>query len=159
MSETKHTPPDGWEWVRAKLEKCCPELTRKARTESIRGTPWEVMGWMHILCSYAQAANRTYVHIAVEQEKRAVEAEALNAEMLAALKRAEQFISNGVEFGYVTMPDADTPDPAHETLPLIRCAIARAETGEGVVPCKGCGHPVADEPLDEPLCDACTGKE
>lgn len=86
MSTQMHTPPDGWDWVRAKLKKCCPELTLKARTESIQGTPWEVMGWMHILCSYAQAANRTYVHIAVEQEKRAVEAERQRDKLLDALQ-------------------------------------------------------------------------
>lgn len=32
--------------------------------------------------------------------------------LVAALQAAEQFIKNGVEFGYITMPDAN--DPAHE---------------------------------------------
>lgn len=47
-------------------------------------------------------------------------------EMLAALKKAEQFVANGVEFGFIRMPYASTPDPAHDTLPAIRAAIARA---------------------------------
>lgn len=41
---------------------------------------------------------------------------------LDALKRAERFIVNGAEFGYIRMPDA--PDPALDTLPAIRRAIA-----------------------------------
>jgi hypothetical protein len=45
-------------------------------------------------------------------------------EVLAALKAARQFIVNGVEFGYIRMPDADTPDTAHDTLPMIEKAIA-----------------------------------
>jgi hypothetical protein len=40
---------------------------------------------------------------------------------LDALKRAERFIVNGTEFGYIRMPDA--PDPALDTLPAIRKAI------------------------------------
>ncbi len=47
--------------------------------------------------------------------------------MLAALRRAEQFIANGVELGFIRMPDPSTPDSAHETLPAIRVAIALAE--------------------------------
>lgn len=43
----------------------------------------------------------------------------------AALLAAEEFIVNGVAFGYITMPDADMPDSAHKTLPLIRAALAQ----------------------------------
>lgn len=50
--------------------------------------------------------------------------------MLEALKAAEQFIRNGIELGFIRVPDADTADPAHETLPTI-CAAIRAATGEG----------------------------
>ena len=52
----------------------------------------------------------------------------LNAELLEALEHARLFIRNGVELGYITMPDADTPDPAHETLPKIEAAIAKARS-------------------------------
>ena len=48
-------------------------------------------------------------------------------EMLAALKGARQFITNGVELGFIRMPDAGTPDPAHDTLPAIEAAISKAE--------------------------------
>lgn len=48
-------------------------------------------------------------------------------EMLEALKRAEKFIQNGLELGYIRMPDPEVPDPAHQTLPAIQAAIAKAE--------------------------------
>ena len=41
-----------------------------------------------------------------------------------ALTCAQQFIRNGVELGYIRMPDADCPDPAHETPGAIRAALA-----------------------------------
>lgn len=52
---------------------------------------------------------------------------AAGPEMLAALKAADQFITNGIEFGYIRMPDASTPDSAHATPEIIRNAIAQAE--------------------------------
>lgn len=42
---------------------------------------------------------------------------------LEALEAAQRFIRNGIEFGYIRMPDADTPDPAHRTPGLIDAAI------------------------------------
>jgi hypothetical protein len=44
--------------------------------------------------------------------------------MRAALQAARQFIRNGVEFGFIRMPDPDTPDSAHDTLPMIESALA-----------------------------------
>ncbi|MCM3581807.1 hypothetical protein M3795_15095 [Ralstonia pickettii] len=41
----------------------------------------------------------------------------------AALESARVFIRNGVALGYIRMPDADCPDPAHGTLPLIERAM------------------------------------
>lgn len=40
-----------------------------------------------------------------------------------ALERADQFITNGVDLGFIRMPDADTPDPALETPGIIRAAL------------------------------------
>lgn len=54
------------------------------------------------------------------------ELEQRNAELLAALQRADQFITNGIEFGFIRMPDADTPDPANRTPVIVRDAIANA---------------------------------
>jgi hypothetical protein len=41
-----------------------------------------------------------------------------------ALRSAQRFIRNGVEFGYIRMPDADCPDPAHDTPKNIDAALA-----------------------------------
>ena len=49
--------------------------------------------------------------------------------LLAALKHARQFIFNGIDLGYILMPDADTPDTAHDTLPKIDAAIAIVQGG------------------------------
>jgi hypothetical protein len=50
-----------------------------------------------------------------------------NAGTLAALKAARQFIVNGTALGFIRMPDAETPDPAHDTLPMIERAIVELE--------------------------------
>lgn len=42
---------------------------------------------------------------------------------LEALKSAKLFISNGIDLGFIRMPDAETPDPAHDTLPMMDKAI------------------------------------
>ena len=42
---------------------------------------------------------------------------------LEALKVARQFIANGIELGYIRMPEPETPDSAHGTLPMIDRAI------------------------------------
>ncbi|MFK4075163.1 hypothetical protein ACI2KX_15765 [Ectopseudomonas khazarica] len=46
------------------------------------------------------------------------------AELQEALEHARLFIRNGIELGFIRMPDADTPDPAHDTLPKIEKALA-----------------------------------
>ncbi|HEF4835492.1 TPA: hypothetical protein SAO52_000169 [Burkholderia vietnamiensis] len=40
------------------------------------------------------------------------------------LRAAKSFIANGIELGFVRMPDADCPDPAHNTPKLIDDALA-----------------------------------
>jgi len=47
-------------------------------------------------------------------------------ELVEALRRADRFITNGIEFGFIRMPDAGTPDPAHETPGIIRAALRKA---------------------------------
>lgn len=46
------------------------------------------------------------------------------AKLVEALEVAHRFIANGIELGYIQMPDSDTLDPAHETLPAIEAALA-----------------------------------
>lgn len=47
----------------------------------------------------------------------------MSKQMAEALELAKKFIQNGVELGYIQMPDPETPDPAHETLPKIIAAL------------------------------------
>ena len=51
-------------------------------------------------------------------------------EMYEALKKAEQFIANGIELGYIRLPIDDCPDPALDTLGILREALAKAEGRE-----------------------------
>lgn len=53
----------------------------------------------------------------------------INAQMLDALRKAKQFIENGIEFGYITMPKGT--GAAVNTLPAIDDAIRSATTAEG----------------------------
>ncbi|NTB01586.1 hypothetical protein [Agrobacterium tumefaciens] len=48
-------------------------------------------------------------------------------EIKKALAAVEQFIVNGVELGYIRMPNPETPDSAHDTLPMIRNAQTALE--------------------------------
>jgi len=48
-------------------------------------------------------------------------------ELLEALERAQLFIRNGLEYGYITEPDPD--DPAAEVPGLIDTALQNARTG------------------------------
>jgi len=52
-------------------------------------------------------------------------------EMAKALEAAQQFIRNGVEYGYIRLPDKDTPDTAHETPGMIEQALTRYESEKG----------------------------
>jgi ethanolamine utilization microcompartment shell protein EutL len=54
-----------------------------------------------------------------------------------ALQSAIQFIRNGVEFGYIRMPDPELPDTAHLTLPKLEAALASLAAGVSL------GEPVA----------------
>lgn len=69
------------------------------------------------------------------------DAERKLAERDALLRLARQFVVNGVDLGYIQMPDADTPDPAHDLVPKIDAALSGS--AEPSAPeCKGwtCFH-------------------
>lgn len=66
---------NGWAWIRNKIAVACPEFVKEPRTDSLRGTKYEVMGWMHQVCHYAVAAYRTYLDIGIEQQRRADDVE------------------------------------------------------------------------------------
>ena len=45
------------------------------------------------------------------------------AELEDALRCADQFITNGIELGYIRMPSPGTPDAAHRTPGIVRAAL------------------------------------
>jgi hypothetical protein len=47
-------------------------------------------------------------------------------ELVEACQLALQFIRNGVEYGYIRMPDKDTPDPAHHMDDILHAALKKA---------------------------------
>jgi hypothetical protein len=57
-------------------------------------------------------------NLAAERERKLVE----------ALRAADQFIRNGIELGYIRMPDPDTPDSAHDTPKIVADALAELES-------------------------------
>lgn len=59
-------------------------------------------------------------------------APAADAGLVEALEHTRLFIVNGIDLGFIQMPEAGTPDPAHETLPMIDAALA-AHRAKGVV--------------------------
>lgn len=52
----------------------------------------------------------------------------LFVEMREALKRADRFITNGIELGFIRMPDEGSDDPALETPEIIRAVLVKAKT-------------------------------
>jgi hypothetical protein len=48
-------------------------------------------------------------------------------DLLEACESAIRFIQNGIELGYILMPEPDADDPAHDTLPKLVAAVARAK--------------------------------
>jgi len=49
------------------------------------------------------------------------------------LKRADLFITNGIEFGYIRLPDADSGDSALETPSIIKQVLASPDPGEKIM--------------------------
>jgi len=56
------------------------------------------------------------------------DAKAISAvpEMIDALLDAREFIANGIEFGYIRMPDKEINDPASKTPDMIKKALKKA---------------------------------
>ncbi|MEW7854741.1 hypothetical protein AB2M95_02430 [Pseudomonas chlororaphis] len=44
-------------------------------------------------------------------------------ELEGLLRLARQFVVNGIDLGYIQMPDTDTPDPAHDLVPKIDAVL------------------------------------
>lgn len=52
------------------------------------------------------------------------------AQCVQALQQADQFITNGIELGFIRLPDADCPDPARATPDAIKAALALLESAK-----------------------------
>ena len=71
---------DSWAWIRSKMEKCRTQFKwYTPRTDSLIGTRYEVMGWLHVL--FAHADPKVYIDITMEQQKKADDAEAKLAQI------------------------------------------------------------------------------
>lgn len=65
---------DSWAWIRTKFEKCRTQFKwYTPRTDSLVGTRYEVMGWLHVL--FAHADPKVYIDITLEHQKKADDAE------------------------------------------------------------------------------------
>ncbi|WP_163003738.1 hypothetical protein [Pseudomonas viridiflava] len=67
---------------------------------------------------YASALN-TAEAIGKELDK----AKARGNDLESIVRLAREFVKNGIELGYITMPDDDTPDPAHDLLPRMDAVL------------------------------------
>ncbi len=83
---------DSWAWIREKFERCRTQFKwYTPREDNLKGTRYEVMGWLHVL--FAHADPKVYIDITVEHQKKADDAlrraEAAEAEVerLTALLR------------------------------------------------------------------------
>jgi hypothetical protein len=99
---------------------------------------WEVSDFLtssggRITCGEKQIADAWVFSVGLTESKANAKLIAAAPALLEALEKAKQFIENGIEFGYIRMPDADCPDSAHETLPTIIAAIKTAR-GERLNP-------------------------
>jgi len=52
------------------------------------------------------------------------------ADLVAGLKRVRGFIGNGIDLGFIRMPDEGSIDTAHEVPPLVDALITKHSKGE-----------------------------
>jgi hypothetical protein len=92
-------------------------MTQKDVSMSIEQDKTALPEWVLIIFESSAESLR------ISQE-RADKAESEARRLREALLVARRFIRNGIELRYIQMPDADTPDTAHDTLPLIDAALS-----------------------------------
>ena len=111
---------DSWAWIREKFEKCRTQFRwYTPREDSLAGTRYEVMGWLHVL--FAHADPEVYINITIEHQKKADDAEqrAARAESAVAELRAENERLKA---------DASWAATHRSELADLRDAFAKAET-------------------------------
>jgi len=91
---------DSWTWIRAKFEKCRTQFAwYTPRKDSLVGTRYEVMGWLHVL--FAHADPKVYIDITMEHQEMADQANkrAESSEArLRAVSEALEEIPNDLNF-------------------------------------------------------------
>ena len=79
---------DSWAWIRAKFEKAKDKFRwYKPRRDSLIGTRYEVMGWLH--CLFSEADPKVFIDITLEHQKRTDEAEAARDTLLDVVERVK----------------------------------------------------------------------
>ena len=63
----------------------------------------------------------------IRAEAQLTAAEQSQQALRTALEAADRFITNGIELGFIRMPDADCPDPAKAVPGMIRAALASVQ--------------------------------
>ncbi len=108
------------EGTKAKMEEMAA-ANRNMRSQ-IKGLQKEVLEFFDSTNATIIAGRKiciTYAHL----KNRVTELEASNKELLEVLEAAKQFIQNGIQHGYINMPDKDCGDSALETPAKIEAAI------------------------------------
>jgi hypothetical protein len=85
--------------------------------------PREPLSWESVARCAMDIARFTLAELAAADWTGATAGPVPSEQALTALRAAQRFIRNGVALGYIRMPDADTPDSAHQTPKLIDAAI------------------------------------
>ncbi|KXV23868.1 hypothetical protein AD942_11080 [Gluconobacter japonicus] len=81
--------------------------------------------WSWSTCHAAHEANGTPTRALYTRPANVAALEARVKALEGVLQKADEFVTNGIEFGYIRMPDADTPDTALATPGIIRAALTR----------------------------------
>ena len=128
-------PADGLDGDASKAD----QLWDKFYTREAAGCTWEIVARFRKLANDFEECLKPMATLTarLKQKNDALESEiaahlsrppAPSAELVeAALKDAIQFVENGIELGFIRMPDADTPDRAHGILDRLRAALAENE--------------------------------
>lgn len=133
----------GWNACLDEIAKLGPLYSRPVQGEPVA---WRVTGPSGVMGTYTQEPHgwahgykieplythadpgeveQGYSHEVVHAMQSKIDAlRAQLAERDALLRLARQFVVNGVDLGYIQMPDADTPDPAHDLVPKIDAALS-----------------------------------
>gem|GEM_PF-2850645 len=108
--------------IRAKIDEIEQALTECGMPAQLGNPPEPWPARDRILGAYADYLKRHNEACKIDMENWSLRAALDRAK--EALRRADQFITNGIELGFIRMPDEDTPDTAHETPALIRAVLS-----------------------------------